>query len=78
MFVVDFFLISNKQTNASCSVKWGLNARANSFDSGQPAQSAQADLSRNFLQLDKFSALQRTSLLHGSVVCETIIIFMDR
>ena len=31
-----------------CSVKKGLNAFANSIDPRQPAQSAQADVGRNF------------------------------
>ena len=33
-----------------CPMERGLNAFAKSIDSGQPAQSAQADLSRNFSQ----------------------------
>ena len=38
----------------SFSVNRRLNASAKSFGPGQPAQSAQADLSRNFLHLVNF------------------------
>ena len=42
--------IKKEKDNKSCSVKKGLNASAKKrFYSGQPAQSAQADMSRNFL-----------------------------
>ena len=50
----------------------GLCASAKSFDSGQPAQPAQADLSRNFLVLVNHLHICRTSVPHGLVGYQTI------
>ena len=48
----------------------GNNAFAKRIDSGQPAQSAQADLGRNILLLVRYlSICQRIcGVLHGSVI----------
>ena len=51
-----------------CSVKRDLNTLAKSFESCQPAQSAQADMGRNF-SLSNFSAWQRTISTHEKVGC---------
>ena len=45
-------------------VKRGLHVFAKSIDSCQPAQSAQADMSRNFSLFSSFSACQRVILPH--------------
>ena len=47
----------------------GLNAHAKNIDPRQPAQSAQADMGRNFVLSFKFPACQRTILHHDVVSC---------
>ena len=47
-------------TIESCSVKRSLNASAKGIDSCQSAQSAEADLSRNFSQTLKFLYVKRS------------------
>ena len=48
-----------------------FNATGKSIDSCQPAQSAQADMSRNFSLSSKFSACQGTILPYKTVGCLT-------
>ena len=48
-------------------VKTGLNASAKSFDSCQPAQSAQADMNRIVFETGPFSACRRTIPHYESV-----------
>ena len=45
-----------------CFVKRGLEAVAKNIDSGQPAQSAQADVGRNLSLNGRFSLCPRTNL----------------
>ena len=69
-------LISKAIYNISMSHalwKKGINAIAKSIDSCQPAQSAQADMGRNFSQ-----PCQRTILDHDSVSCLTNWILTDQ
>ena len=55
----------------SCSAKSGLNAFAKSIDSCQPAQSAQADMSRNFSLSFNFLHIKKKNLRYDSIICLT-------
>ena len=55
--------------NEPCSVKRGFNALANGIIPCQLAQSAQADIGRNFLPLDDFLPAEGPVLPHNSVGC---------
>ena len=56
----------DRYMDESFSVKWGLNASANSFGPGQPARTAQADLDRNCLLQDNLFVYQKVILHHNS------------
>ena len=65
-----------KYMDEPCSVKMGLERSATSFDQGQPAQSAQADLDGNLLLFVNFMYVPIILLWNLSVLLDKME-FMD-